>query len=1034
MNPSGPDSAPTPEPSTIDLADPNWPDNLVEAHRKYLADRGVAPDIAKSRGYFTAMSRSQLPEGFSHNPKNIVTARVNGQTGKYALVLPLYSIGAEEPTLYQLRLDDPRPNSKKPGKHVKFEIPGGTKRGVEPGSLPADVHPSMHFNAAETDAPFVFTEGLCKADALLTAARAENIDIVPVAFTGVTMPYQKADSPDAKPMLADSLTDMPWAGRTVFLCWDADWRTNKMVADSLAITADLLSDAGADVQIIDVPPVNGDEHTGVDDYLAANGRGGGTLAKLLADHIGEPPSVNYAKMMSRPDTFLVDEANAQMMYTDKDGDAHVAWGVIGRVREKRLRRTINEHKLEAMEDEILLELEWVDDTGTRRRRDMVVPSASYRDLKVWFSQISDVALAYQATISHWDTKVANTIANFEADKAIESVGTEATGWYLDLDDHEERSPWRYVHGGGWIGADDFGDDIRTTTAAEASKVTLSPRLDFERRSALKLFLDDWVRGLRVEKEYAALNNRAKAEGLPEVSRDVFDVHHALAFGTALICRSLVPGAPLRGAVYLTGEPSTGKTLTGKVWASSFGSWFADRPYASFKGTAAGVEVALGPARNILAVVDDFHPSDERQTERMASTMDGLVRGAHDGAVKQRSTAKLTSMAVPQPSATLVLTGEVLPTVTDASNSMLQRLLVMSMDRKAEPGTPESDVYAMLRSRIKDDKAMAPQQRFVSLLVSMLADRLNELTAEETTNDTGAADHKAVTSRVLTRLLEGDFDDSGTSSVDRVGSVTSRINALVELAQAESLAKNPDAVNARTTEIVRDLVSGFAVFLDLALRNDLLDESDVFDLEGHVAAAVGSVVANTVRVVSETDPGRRAFDVLKTLLNGHRAHFALESGESPTGEGVAISWGWSYRNGALEPSRNLIGWFVAERGSTPAHLALDTHLLRQALVDVRSSAAAMSEKALASALGNYSTTNGEALCPFRSRGDRYRVTRVVNGTDKQVLALDPAVLGVKMPPTTASAGNVTPIDKARKDDSAARAASGERNDADNEQSF
>jgi len=61
------------------------------------------------------------------------------------------------------------------------------------------------------------------------------------------------------------------AGRLVYDVPDADARTNSQVQEMQAARVQYLESRGARVLVVSVPEVNGDEHAGLDDYIAAGG-------------------------------------------------------------------------------------------------------------------------------------------------------------------------------------------------------------------------------------------------------------------------------------------------------------------------------------------------------------------------------------------------------------------------------------------------------------------------------------------------------------------------------------------------------------------------------------------------------------------------------------------------------------------------------------------------------------------------------------------------------------------------------------------
>lgn len=272
----------------------DWPSQLSAEHRTYQHTRGVGPLIVAERGLYS-VSVDELPNPVSGanagHPRWTTTHTVMTRTGarqkevtnlgvadhmrssgSNAMVIPMYSPVTGQVAQLQLRLDTPR-SVTEPGsgtvRRPKFEIPGGASRGAEQGQLVADVHPL----ADPTSPVQLWTEGQAKADACLTQVFREGLELTPVMFTGVTMPYLKAGHEDGDPW-ERTLSPAVTKGlnlhqlQRVYLAWDADWRINRMVRDALIHTGRLLQAEGVDVRIVDVPKVHGDPKTGIDDYIA----------------------------------------------------------------------------------------------------------------------------------------------------------------------------------------------------------------------------------------------------------------------------------------------------------------------------------------------------------------------------------------------------------------------------------------------------------------------------------------------------------------------------------------------------------------------------------------------------------------------------------------------------------------------------------------------------------------------------------------------------------------------------------------------
>ena len=317
----------------------DWSDEvplLSPHHARYLQYRANSEYVANVRGIHSSTSPAEkagrLEEcGYPYSQVNQLSQFETGSL----LLIPLYSTtwGPDEHVLMQVRADHPRKvleweldavgnevldDDKKPVpvlgrdkkqkvRSIKFEVPSRSKRGSEHGELPADVHPlGQDMLTANPMAPLAWTEGAAKADAILSAALVEGVELVPVALTGVTMGYNAAsDDGDATPQLAaDTAGKFVHEGRLELLCWDADWRTNKMVAGSLLTFGRLLEAEGATVMIVDTPGVTTDGKGGIDDYLYAQQKQGAStpLASLLAANLLPLSAVElYATVYSMDD-------------------------------------------------------------------------------------------------------------------------------------------------------------------------------------------------------------------------------------------------------------------------------------------------------------------------------------------------------------------------------------------------------------------------------------------------------------------------------------------------------------------------------------------------------------------------------------------------------------------------------------------------------------------------------------------------------------------------------------------------------------
>src|SRR5215204_553838 len=116
-----------------------------------LPESGISPTVVAERGYFTAKTKMELAKlGFAERQRRAP-----------ALVVPMYSPAGELVT-YQIRPDAPRENED--GKPIKYETPTGSP-------IRLDVHPSQTGHIKDAAVPLWITEGVKKADSLVSRGR-----------------------------------------------------------------------------------------------------------------------------------------------------------------------------------------------------------------------------------------------------------------------------------------------------------------------------------------------------------------------------------------------------------------------------------------------------------------------------------------------------------------------------------------------------------------------------------------------------------------------------------------------------------------------------------------------------------------------------------------------------------------------------------------------------------------------------------------------------------------------------------------------
>jgi hypothetical protein len=225
-------------------------DRLSPEHRRTLEqESGIAPEAIDARGYRTITAKVELRDvGFS-NPQRRVPA----------LLLPVWGVQGEI-VLYQARPDAPRIRD---GKPVKYETPAGTR-------MVLDVHPLALPKIGDPSVPLFITEGIKKADALISRGCCS------VALLGVWN-WRGTNSKGGKATLAD-WESIALNGRQGYVVFDSDVMLKPQVHQALVRLKGFLESRGAVVALIYLPSGDGGQKVGADDYLS----GGHTIDDLLA--------------------------------------------------------------------------------------------------------------------------------------------------------------------------------------------------------------------------------------------------------------------------------------------------------------------------------------------------------------------------------------------------------------------------------------------------------------------------------------------------------------------------------------------------------------------------------------------------------------------------------------------------------------------------------------------------------------------------------------------------------------------------------
>src|SRR3989338_6873106 len=213
---------------------------LLTDHFRHLSEgSGISPEVIKERGYRSLLGKSEL-EKLGFTP---------AQQRAPGILIPVWSVDGKEVGC-QLRPDHPRMNTR--GKPVKYESPAGSSNRL-------DCPPRCQKNIGNPQIPLWITKGSKKADALASKGACA------ISVTGV-WGFKGKNQFGGITFLAD-WDYIALKGRTVYLAFDSDIVTKEPVRKALEHIGEHLKRKGATVHVIQLPQLEGQQKTGIDDYL-----------------------------------------------------------------------------------------------------------------------------------------------------------------------------------------------------------------------------------------------------------------------------------------------------------------------------------------------------------------------------------------------------------------------------------------------------------------------------------------------------------------------------------------------------------------------------------------------------------------------------------------------------------------------------------------------------------------------------------------------------------------------------------------------
>jgi hypothetical protein len=207
-----------------------------------------------------------------------------------------------------------------------------------------------------------------------------------------------------------------------------------------------------------------------------------------------------------------------------------------------------------------------------------------------------------------------------------------TGW------RQVDSEWAFLHREGATKAEGLERSVETQLTGALARFGLPDAVDAEARSAA------------TEASLQLLNLGPREVAVPLVG----------AIYLAPLCELLGPDRPDM-VLWFHGPSGAFKSEAAALAQSHFGTFGRQTLPASFTDTPNAIERILFSAKDVLVVVDDFHPAQDRREEQaMSANASRLLRGVGNGSGRQRMRADTSLRPDLPPRGLAIATGERLP--------------------------------------------------------------------------------------------------------------------------------------------------------------------------------------------------------------------------------------------------------------------------------------------------------------------------------------------------------------------------------------
>ena len=569
---------------------------LSPAHERMLFEgSGISARVAVKRGYRTVTSKAALERlGFGRSQRNVP-----------ALLIPIYGPTGEV-VLYQSRPDEPRIGRR--GRPVKYETPSGA-------SMTLDVHPLCRERLGDPGVPLFVTEGIKKADALVSKG------LCVVALIGVWN-WRGTNERGGKTALSE-WEYVALEGRKVYVVFDSDVMEKREVYAALSRLKGFLGGRGARVSLIYLPAADSGAKQGVDDFLAS----GHTVQDLLGyatPELKQPP--------------------------DSEGDPSLPYRATpaGLIWDKPTQNGPVPTPLTNFTAKITSDISEDDGVETKRRFEIEaslngrhavfsVPSKTFASMSWATEHLGAGAIVYPGFSLKDHARAAVQVLSGEI--PTQHVYTH-TGWRWI------NGEWVYLHAGGAIGADRLIEQVKTSLAG-----TLHRRLLPEPPEGEEL-----VAAIRASLRFCRLAPAGITVAL-----------------LAVIYRAALGDTDF--SIHLSGPTGEGKSELAALCQQHFGGELDARHLLSWESTENAIEAQAFTLKDQVLVLDDFAPTGSSyDVQRWHKKADRVLRAKGNAAGRQRMRPDTTLREDKPPRALILSTGEDIP----RGQSLRARMLLLEL--------------------------------------------------------------------------------------------------------------------------------------------------------------------------------------------------------------------------------------------------------------------------------------------------------------------------------------------------------------------